>query len=120
MFGILFLSLKRSLKRNLVNLIFPRGRVPGGGGVPHKYNRLYGYENKGKYFLSYHLSSIGMIAEIKMALKTRMTEPDDSQGINTETVILHKFLRNAIQTFFQLVSNTITGYAPSKLKQLGH
>lgn len=32
MFGILFLSLKRSLKRNLVNLIFPRGRVPGGGG----------------------------------------------------------------------------------------
>ena len=28
MFGILiFLSLKRSLKRNLVNLIFPRGRV---------------------------------------------------------------------------------------------
>lgn len=30
MFGILFLSLKRSLKRNLVNLIFPRGRVPGG------------------------------------------------------------------------------------------
>ena len=55
-----------------------------------------------------------------MALKTRMTEPDDSQGINTETVILHKFLRNAIQTFFQLVSNTITAYAPSKLKQLGH
>lgn len=61
-----------------------------------------------------------MIAEIKMALKTRMTEPDDSQGINPETVILHKFLRNAIQTFFQLVSNTITAYAPSKLKQLGH